>query len=571
MANVSDGRGEREAAEPLRTGMRAALRFLPPIAGLNLVQFFAGLALPLFLMSVFDRVFSTLSGSTLANLFLAFVIGTATATAVEALRAAALQAAGGALAHALSEDLLRAARASGGVQVLRDAETLRAFAASPAAAALLDILWAPAFLAVLAWLHPAFALYALAAAALLLAVTLAGERTARSAFVAANRAAVCSAGEVAAAARAAEAVFGLGLLDPLLRRWRGLEAEATAAAGRALRRGKVLDAVARAVRLAGSAGMVAVGVLVVIAGAASPGAIIAANILLGRMLLPIEGAAGAVRHYVDARAAWRRMVAALAVPPPRRDRLALPRPVAELVADRVVFIPAGADRPVLRGISFRLRPREVLGILGPSAAGKSTLLRLVMGLEAPTAGTLTLDGYATALWDRPAFARFVGFAPQHLILPDATVAETIARGEEIDLGAVMAAAKRVGLHRAIAALPHGYATRLAEAGFVLSGGQRRRLALARAFYGDPCLVVLDEPDSNLDAEGETMLLATIAALRAEGRAVLFTTHRRALAAAADRLLVVSHGLVERSGAREAVLAELALPPIRLVRSEREAA
>lgn len=566
-----EGRGERDTAEPLRGSGRAALRFLPLIGGLNLVQFFAGLALPLFLMSVFDRVFSTLSESTLANLFLFFVIGTATATMVEALRASALQAAGGALAHALTEDLLRAAQVSGDVQVLRDAETLRAFAASPASAALLDMLWAPFVLAVLAWLHPAFALHAFAAATLLLATTLAGERAARSAFVAANRAAVRSAAEVAAAARAAEAVFGLGLLEPLERRWRGLEAEAASAAGRATRRGKAFEAAARALRLAGTAGMVAVGVLVVIAGAASPGAIIAANILLGRMLLPIEGAAGSLRHYAEAQAAWRRIAAALAAPPPRRDRLALPRPAAELVADRVVFIPAGADRPVLRGISFRLRPGEVLGILGPSAAGKSTLLRLIMGLETPTAGALTLDGYATALWDRASFARFVGYAPQHLILPDATVAETIARGEAIDLPAVMAAAKRVGLHRAIAGLPHGYATRLAEAGFVLSGGQRRRLALARALYGDPCLIVLDEPDSNLDAEGETMLMGAITALRSEGKAVVFTTHRRALAAAADRLLVLSHGLVERSGAREAVLAELALPPIRLVRSDREAA
>lgn len=560
-----------DAPEWLPRGRAAALRLLPLVLALNLVQFLAGLALPLFLMAVFDRVFSTLSETTLAALFVFFAIGAATATAAEALRAVALQVAGQRLVDTLGDGLFDAARASGDVQVLRDAEVLRAFAASSAAASLLDILWTPAFLIVLAALHPAFAAYAVAAAGLLLVLTVGAERAMRGGVLAANAAMARSMAEVAAAARAAEAVFALGLLAPLAKRWRAAQAEALASAGRAVRRGKWVDAVARAFRLAAAGGMVAIGVLVVIAGEASPGSIIAANILLGRLMLPIESAAGALRQYADARAAWRRIGAALAAPAPRRDRLSLPRPTARLLADRVVFIPPGGDRPVLRGISFRVEPGEVVGILGPSAAGKSTLLRLIVGLEAPTAGALTLDGYATALWDRISLARHVGFAPQHLAFAEATVAETIARGCPVEPRAVIAVAKRVGLHRTIAALPHGYATPITEAGFLLSGGQRQRLAIARALYGEPCLVVLDEPDAHLDEEGEATVIAAIASVRARGGAVVFTTHRRALVAAADRLLVLSHGLIERAGTTAAVLADLERPPIRLVPRAREAA
>jgi len=377
--------------------------------------------------------------------------------------------------------------------------------------------------------------------------------------------------EIGAAVRAAEAVIGLGMLATLSARWRAAEAGALTLAGRAVRRGKWVASFARALRMLATGGMVALGALLVIEGRVSAGAMIAANIILGRMLLPFESAAGAFRQFAEAIAAWRRLGEAAALPPPRRDRMALPRPGARLAADRVVFIPPGSDRPVLRGVSFTLGPGEVLGVIGPSGAGKTTLLRLIVGMATPTAGVLTLDGYGTALWERADFARHVGFAPQHLALPDATVAETIARLGRIDPRAVIAAAKLADIHHAIAALPCGYATRLREAGFLLSGGQRQRLAFARAVHGDPCVVVLDEPDAHLDVAGEAALVAGIERLRARGAAVVLTTHRRGLIAAADKLLVLKHGLVDRYGTRSTVLADLEQPPIRLIRSAGEAA
>lgn len=554
-------RPERGALDQAVTAAKAAL---PLVLLLNLLQALFGLALPLFLMSVFDRVLSTRSAPTLAWLFAGFAVALLALAATEMLRGVALQAAGQRLAQRLSAAAFRASALGGGTQPLRDVEAVRGFAASPAAGAVLDALWFPVFLAVLAVISPPMALYAFVAGALLLVLNLSLARAGRSGFAAANEAMAESGAEIGAAARGAEAVIGLGMLATLAARWEERQRQALLLAARAVRGVKISETLVRVLRLAACAGMVALGALLVIRGEITAGGMIAGNLILARVLMPFENAATAARQFADAEAAWRRLVASLAAPQPRRDRSSMPRPAAKLAADRVVFLPEGSDRPVLRGVSFSVGAGEVLGIIGPSAAGKSTLLRLILGIAAPTAGSLTLDGYGTALWERGDLARHVGFLPQHLALTDGTVAETIARLGRPEAAAVIAAAKQAGLHEVIAALPFGYATPLSEAGMMLSGGQRQRLALARALYGDPVLVVLDEPDAALDAEGEAALMAAIGALRARGAMVVLTSHRRAVIDIADRLLVLNHGLVERYGARAAVLAELGQPPVRLV-------
>jgi ATP-binding cassette subfamily C protein len=237
-----------------------------------------------------------------------------------------------------------------------------------------------------------------------------------------------------------------------------------------------------------------------------------------------------------------------------------------LVLDRAVFIPAGGDRPLLRGVSFTAEPGECVGIVGPSSAGKSTLLRLVMGMSAPTAGGAFLDGTSTYHWEREDFSRHVGYVPQGLALVDGTIAENIARLGAPDAAALLDASKRAGLHRVVAVLPQGYATRIA--GATLSSGQRQRVALARALYSKPGLLVLDEPTAFLDGDGEAEFIRLLARLRAEGTTVLLVTHRPALLATADKLVVLQDGAVAQCGAPGELLGGLTGPRVRLLPAAR---
>jgi ATP-binding cassette subfamily C protein len=545
------------ALAPLTAARGAALRALPLIAWLNLIQLVTSLALPVFMMGIFDIVLAAFSAPAALWLLLAVSLVFVLQSVSEAIRTLALQAAGSALARRLEGPALAAtARLAGSPQPLRDLELLRQFVASPAAATLLDALWAPGFLVALLALTPAFAVYGVVVGLLLVLLKLGGDTASKTGLKAANQAAAQTALDYGSALRAAEAVAALGMLPALLTRWRRGEVAMFAHARPALARAQILSAAGRALKLAATAGMIALGAWLVMADSIGIGTMIAGTQILARLLAPIDRLSSVAFDFGQARAAWQRLGEALAVPAPRRDCTALPRPAGRLIADRVAYIPPGSDRPVLRGVSFELAPGEVVAVVGPSASGKSTLLRLVLGLEAPSAGTLTLDGYATALWERADFAEHVGYLPQHVPLIDATIAENIARLGPVDERAVIAAARAAGLHGLIAALPFGYATPLREAGFALSIGQRQRLGLARALYGKRQLVVLDEPDAALDAAGEVMLRQTLAELRTRGIGVLLATHRPPLAAAADRVLVLRQGLVERSGPPAEVLPAL---------------
>ena len=250
---------------------------------------------------------------------------------------------------------------------------------------------------------------------------------------------------------------------------------------------------------------------------------------------------------------------------PLRGTLPLPCTEGRVVVDRLVYIAQGTERPILRGISFVIEPGEVLGIIGPSGAGKSTLARLVVGINEPTAGGVWLDGNNTWLWERGDFGRHVGYMPQTTALLNGSVAENIARLRDAGPQAVIDAAVRAGIHDIIMQLPNGYATPIGDAGFVLSGGQRQRLALARAMFGNPKLLVLDEPNANLDDDGERTLIHAISQARAEGTSVLMIAHRPSLMAVADKLLILKDGVVERFGSRDTVMGSFKTPPIQLVR------
>jgi ATP-binding cassette subfamily C protein len=234
--------------------------------------------------------------------------------------------------------------------------------------------------------------------------------------------------------------------------------------------------------------------------------------------------------------------------------MVLPRPAGRLAVEKLLYMPGGRDRAVLKNLSFALEPGDMLGVVGPSAAGKSTLARLLVGLAPPTQGGVFLDGHNVFLWDRADFGRHVGYLPQSVCLLDGTVRENIARmAEDADPHAVVAAARLADVHEMIGRLPFGYDTRIGDGGYALSGGQRQRIGLARAVFGGPAFVVLDEPNASLDNEGEQALQRTLAALKAAGTTVVVVAHRPSAVAAADKLLVLKDGAVEQFGPRTDVI------------------
>ncbi len=517
------------------------------LVALGAVGNVAALAMPVFSMQVFNRVLPTGSLETLAWLAVALMLVVPVQGMLDYLRGTALVSVGNRWLDRLVEPLLHAGGAAGprGTQeAMRDLDTLRATCAAPAAAAPLDFLWTPLFLAATFLLHPLFGLLLVAGAGALAGLNVATTFLVRPALLAANDLAAGSFAEAAGTIRAAEAVRAMGMLPALSRRWRTGRGSMLGAAHRAQRLAKALATAARVLRILLSAATVALGAVLCLRGAADPGTMLAANLIVARALQPFEQAGAAWRLWSEALAARGRIAAVLAAAPAERAGVALPRPLGRIAADRLAFLPPGAERPVLRGVIFAIEPGEVLALTGASGSGKSTLIRLLLGAERPGAGTIHLDGYPTHLWARAELARHLGYLPQHLGLVDGTVTQNVSRfADRPDMAAVIAATRLAGAQDAVARLPEGYSTRIGPNGFALSAGQRQCLALARALHGDPRLLILDEPDAHLDAEGEARLLRTLARVRARGIGVLVITHRPALLAAADRRLLLRDGLL----------------------------
>lgn len=562
--------------ESLPTLRRATARGLLALCGLSLLCSLGALSVPVFNMELFNRVLPTRNQHTLWALLAGLGVCLAAYAALSQLRERALLVLADRLATQLSLPLLEvtagsAAGPASGLQALRDLEILRGFLSAPVCLAPFELVWTPLLLGVFLLLHWAYAALALGSTLVLCALNLLSDALTRRQMLAASDVEAQGLRSVASAMRAADAVLAMGMLPAVSRRWDLAQCGALDVAHRAMLCSRAIASVARAARMAMTASMVALGLILVLDGDASPGSMVAGNMILARLLQPFEQVAATRRAWTDALAAWKRVRAAMSELVPLRYATALPAPEGRLVVERLVHIPPGADRPVLRGVSFTVEPGEVLGIIGPAAAGKSTLLGLLLGMAAPTAGGVFLDGHNTHLWPREDLARHVGYVPQSVALACGTLAENIARMQRPDHARVLDAARRAGVHETIARLPHGYATRITGAGDTLSAGQRQRVALARALYGEPRLLVLDEPNAFLDQEGERLLLSLLRRLAAAGVGTVMVTHRPSLVQAADRLLVLKDGLVDHLGDRDSVLQALAAPTVRLVRASRDVA
>jgi ATP-binding cassette subfamily C protein len=522
------------------------------------------LVLPLYTIQIYDRVISSGSIDTLVALTVIVAILLGFQAVLDVLRHRIFTILAARLAWRLGTPVLEAAvettlrsGSSAAAGAMRDLGELRGFVASGAIALPIDLAVSPLFLLVLFLLHPLYGIVGAVGALLLAATAVATELLARRPTAQANLAASGVNAETAAALRNAEVITAMGMLPAIAARWRDAQARALAEIerGRALAKG--LSSVAKMLRIALQIAIVCTGAVLVIAREASAGTIIAAAVISARLLLPWEQLIEGWRQWVDAFAALTRTRDLLARGEAARARMPIAVERAVLVADHVSFVPPGGDRPLLRNVTFRVEVGELLGVVGPSGAGKSTLARLAVGLWAPTQGGIFLDGQSTFAHERSSFGRAVGYLPQDPALFDGKVRENIARFRDAEMADVIAAARMAGVHELIGRLPQGYETRLTDGGARLSGGQRQRIALARALFGDPKLLVLDEPNSALDAEGEAALIAAIEQARARGAAVLVVAQRMSILNRADRLLVLKEGVMTQVGDRADVLAALA--------------
>ena len=407
--------------------------------------------------------------------------------------------------------------------------------------------------------HPFMGVVAVVGALVMLLLAWLNERLTRKPLERAQAEARRAGRYIDAGLRNAEVVSALGMLAAVTRRWTRLNDAALGEQFRAGGAGASLSGWTKFARQLIQITMLAVGAYLVIRQNLSAGVMIAATILLGRSLAPVESLVAGWRSLVEARAAWRRLGELIESNPPIQAGTDLPAPQGRLDVERVVFGLRSAERPIIRGVSFSLTPGESLGIIGPSASGKSTLARLMLGVWKPSSGVVRLDGADVASWPRDKLAPHIGYLPQDVELFAGTVAENIARLGEPDAAEVIRAAQRASVHELILRLPNGYDTEIGEAGQALSPGQRQRIALARALYGNPRFVVLDEPNANLDHDGDVALLGSLRSLKEEGVTVVIIAHRPSLLAGVDRMLVLRDGLVEAFGPRGDIMPRVTRP------------
>jgi PrtD family type I secretion system ABC transporter len=545
---------------------------------INMLTFVA----PLYMMQLFDRVLASRSVDTLIMLTLIACAALAVLSLIDGIRSQILVRIGGWLDDRLGPSILAGAvhaalRNDSGQsgQGLRDLSTIRGFLTGPAITPLMDAPWTPIYLLALFVLHPVLGFVGLGGGVVLFTLAILNEvltkKPLRQAGAAANRTQY----RAEAALRNAEVIRSMGMLDGVIRLWRRDNGIAVSAQSQASDRGALILAMSKFLRLTVQTTIMGVGAWLVIAHDVSPGAMFASSFLLGRALAPVENAIGTWRSLVAARTAYRRLGELFALIPPAAPAMALPTPDGKLSVEGVGYVPPGSTTPTLRGVSFMLAPGEVLGVIGPSAAGKSTLARLIAGSWLPTAGNVRLDGANISVWLDSGGSRHLGYLPQDIELFSGSFRDNIGRLGEAEPDAVIEAAKLAGMHEQIMRMPAGYDSEIGDAGVRLSGGQRQRIGLARALFGNPRLVILDEPNASLDADGEEGLLQTIAYLKALGTTIVIIAHRSNVLALADKLLVLRNGTVDLFGDCREVIAKLnsaaAARPQRSIVAERHVA
>ncbi len=548
---------------PLNRAIRSSYAALGATFILSLFINICMLVSPIYSMQVYDRVMSSRSVTTLVMLTIIVTVFLALYGVLEYARSGVLTKAGlrfeGILRRPLFDAMMRAELSPAhrlGAQAIRDAELLRETVSSSLAPTMFDLPWTPVFITLCFLLHPVLGWVAFLGGAILFLLALVSDRITKSRFEHAGRLSREAGMIVAAALRNGDAVRGLGMGDIVLNRWAGAQSALVAVHAEASERSSALVAVSKFTRMAVQAALLCAGAWLSIEQEISSGSIMAASIVMARALAPIEQTVAQWKRVMACRAAYSRLKGLFELSPAPRACVALPRPAGHLEADGIVVWPLGGNRPTVKSVSFSLNPGETLAIVGASGAGKSSLVKALSGVWPVRAGSVRIDGSDYTQWNGVKLGKHIGYLPQDIELFSGTVAENIARLEEVDDQAVVAAAKIAGAHEVILRLPNGYDTPIGESGLALSGGMRQRVGLARAIYGNPSLVILDEPNSNLDDEGDRALARALANLKAEKRTVIVVTHRPTVLASVDKMLVMSFGQVLAFGERDEVISRM---------------
>jgi ATP-binding cassette subfamily C protein RsaD len=538
----------------MRPGIIVAIIFSLFINVLALVS-------PLYMLQVYDRVLSSRNEMTLLFITLIAVFLFVIYSVLESLRTRVLVRSGikfdGEVRGKVFTSVLEAtiSRKGSGPQAFRDVDQVREFMTGAGLISFCDVPWIPVFVFVGFVLHPFFGILSIVSGILILGLAIMNDFATRAPLQRASASAIGAQNDASTTLRNAEVMHAMGMWPGLQRRWEVSRDDLISWQAAASDRGGGILAGIKFTRQVVQTLILGGGAYLAINGKISPGAMIAASILVGRALAPIEQAVGQWKGFVAARGAWDRLQTTFRSNDQGDPRMPLPAPRGVVSVEKVGVVPPGGSRPTLQGVSFALEPGTALGVIGPSAAGKSSLVRAIVGVWPAAMGAIKIDGYDLKQWDPLQLGQYVGYLPQDVELFSGTVADNIARFSKFKVEEVIDAARLAGVHEMIQALPNGYDTQIGEGGASLSGGQRQRLALARTLFRRPPLVILDEPNANLDAAGEQALAHAIAQIK-PSTTLIFVTHKTSLLALADKILVLQGGQAIQFGDRDAVLSAL---------------
>lgn len=563
-----NGQRAPKGESALNAALRAARPAILTAIFFSLFINVLGLVGPLYMMQVYDRVLSSRNVTTLVLLTIIVAVLYATAAILESVRTRLLVRGGVAFDKEVNTEAFNAVQratirypSQGHTQALRDVDTVREFFTGAGIIAGCDLPWVPVYIVVAFLLHPWYGIFAIITCVISAILAVTNDRATRPVLDQATKASITASGSASATFRNAEVLQAMGMVGRLRNRWQQSREAALGWQAQASDRAGYLMAGTKFNRMFSQSLVLGLGAYLAIHNEISPGMIIAASIIVGRTTQPIEMAIGNWKGFVGMRGAYERVQKLLKSVPPSPERIRLPEAKGRLTVENLVVRAPGRDTPVLKGITFGVKEGTILGIIGPSAAGKSSLARAIVGVWPILGGAIRLDGSELDHWDPEQLGQSLGYLPQDVELFAGSIAENIARFDEPDDQKVVRAAQMAGVHEMIQHLPQGYNTQIGDGGHALSGGQRQRVGLARALYGLPALIVLDEPNANLDAAGEQALMETIRALKAAGKTVVLVTHKTNVLALCDNILVVVDGAVQAFGERDEVLSRVMGPRV----------